>query len=116
MSNSQKQETPVDKYKKLKLDLKHAKKALSIAERNISKISKELGNIEKKLWFCPKCNNPYLIPAKKQMKVLRESREEHIENSEDFETVYYDVKYAYCECCDVWVLIEQKLVCKESDL
>ena len=115
MSGSKKStETPVDKYKKLKSDLKHEQRALNIATRNVSKLEKELSNIEKKLWFCPVCNQPQILPSKKEARILRESREEYNKELDDYETLYYDCKYALCAGCDKYVLIDKIFVSSEE--
>lgn len=109
------QETPVNKYIKITTDLKHARRSFEIAERNVSKLEKELSNIQKKIWICPQCNVPHNKPSKKESKELLESREEQYEKGNpDTKTRYYKCKYAYCECCDKFVLIEQTKIADEE--
>ena len=111
------QETPVNKYTKVVSDLKHARHSFEIAKRNVLKLEKELSNIEKKIWICPLCNKPHNKPSKKETKVLLESREEQYEKGNpDTKTKYYKCKYAYCDRCDTYALIEQIPVIDEDSL
>lgn len=116
MKSEQKpKDTPVTKYVKLTSDLKHARRTFEIAERNVAKLEKELANIQLKIWVCPQCNKPHNKPSKKEQKELLESREEQYEKGNpDTKTKYYKCRYAYCETCDKFVLIEQIPIADED--
>ena len=53
MSEKKALETPVDKYNRLTREIKHQKKVLETAQRNVEKSTKALNDLMKKLWFCP---------------------------------------------------------------
>lgn len=100
MSEKKAPETPVDKYHKLSRDLKHHKKALETAQRNVEKTEKSLADIKKKLWFCPNCNLPQIIPNKKdcEYKVL------------SMENKFYRCKFAQCPSCKKVVMIDKVFI------
>ena len=105
MSEKKAHETPVDKYKKLTRSLKHQKKALETAKRNVEKTEKELSVITKKLWFCPQCNQPQHIPSKKEVKEILESK-----MNEDGTDSFFKCRYAKCPICGKFVLIGKEFM------
>ncbi len=102
MSEKKPPETPVDKFHKLTKSLKHYKKALDTAQRNVDKTEKELSSILKKLWFCPQCNCPQQIPNKKEINEQLESK-----LNDDGTESFYKCKYAKCPNCEKFVLIDK---------
>lgn len=102
MSEKKAPETPVDKYHRLNRSLKHQKKALETAQRNVDKTEKELSTILKKLWFCPQCNQPQQIPNKKEVNEQLESK-----LNDDGTESFYKCRYVKCPICEKFVLIDK---------
>ena len=100
MSEKKAPETPVDKYNKLTREIKHQKKVLETAQRNVEKSTKALNDLMKKLWFCPICNKPQLIPNKKEIKEIIESK-----LNDDGTNSFYKCHYAQCSVCNKYALI-----------
>ena len=105
MSEKKTPETPVDKYNRLTRELKHQKKALETSKRNVEKTTKALNDLMKKLWFCPICNKPQLIPNKKEINQRLESK-----LNDDGTESFYKCRYAHCSICDKYVLIEKEFM------
>ena len=102
MSEKKTPETPVDKYFRLTKSLKHSKKALESAQRDVDRTEKELSMLLKRLWFCPQCNHPQQIPNKKDAIVQLESK-----LNEDNTESFYKCKYVKCVFCEKMVLIDK---------
>lgn len=100
MSSEKTRETSVEKYYKLSRELKHQKKILEAAQRDVEKTSKALGDIVKRLWFCPDCNKPSIIPRKKDCRIALLS----------LEGKFYNCKFAVCSYCKREVLIEKEFL------
>lgn len=104
MSEKKAPETPVDKYNKLSRDIKHQRKALETAQRNVEKTEKSLAEVLKKLWFCPNCNQPQVIPNKKECdyKVLS--------LNDNGKQGFYRCKFVQCHSCKQVVMIDKVFI------
>lgn len=100
MSDKKTRETLVEKYSKLSREIKHQKKVLETARRNVEKTSKALDEIVKKFWFCPNCNKPVLLPHKKDCRMAILS----------LEGKFYNCKFTICPYCEKEVLIEKEFL------
>lgn len=100
MSNTKAPETPVEKYSRLSQEIKHQKKVLEEIQRSIDKTSKALDSLMKKLWFCPNCNKPAVMPHKKDYRTIVLSLDDK----------FYNCKFAVCPYCEKEVLIDKEFL------